>query len=249
MSNNKQNIYYFEGSSMRVLHDTMDVWQKENKKRFLSMSINKEGNSFNCIALTNPTEVIILDGSQAGGARVSNINGVNHLATIEQKSCFPATARVSTPTGTKPIVDLKPGDMVTSYRSDGTTTTQPITHKLEHGNSPICCVVLNDGTNLRVTSNHTVLTNRGWLRVNKLHQGDCIIQPHGNAGVIKVSQEQIQEPVYNIYTAGEHTFVVDGVVVHNFTILRVLRTWFHQWLIDPICLSDSHNYKAGSEIS
>lgn len=220
---------------MRALHDTMDEWQKESGKRFLSMSIKKEGDLFNCIALTNPTEVIIVDGSHAGGAAVNQCEGVNHLATREQKTCFPATARVLTPTGTKRIVDLKLGDLVTSYRPDGTTTIQPITRKLEHGSSPICCVALDDGTNLRVTSNHTVLTNRGWLRVNKLHQGDCVIQAHGNAGVQKVSQLQIQEPVYNIYTAGEHTFVVDGVVVHNFTILRVFRTWLHQWLIDPIC--------------
>jgi len=226
----------------------MDDWQKEKQKRFLSMSINKDGHSFNCIALTNPTEVIILDGSRANGAAVSKINGVNHLATIEQKSCFPATARFLTPIGAKPISDLEPGDMVISYKSDGTTTIQPITRKFKHGNSPICCVSLDNGTNLRVTSNHTVLTNRGWLQVNKLHQGDYIIQPHSKACVTKIYQEQTQELVYNIYTAGEHTFVVDGVVVHNFTTLRVLRTWLHKWLFDPVYLLITRNYKDGSKV-
>ena len=58
--NNKHNILFFEGSSMRELHNTMDEWQKGNEKRFLSMSVNKDGNSYCCIALTNPSEVTIV---------------------------------------------------------------------------------------------------------------------------------------------------------------------------------------------
>ena len=247
--NNKQNIYYFEGSSMRSLHDTMDVWQKEHGKRFLSMSINKEGGSFNCIALTNPTEVIILDGSAAGGAAVSAIEGVNHLAARPQKSCFPASAKVSTPTGIKQISNLNPGDMVLSYKSDGSTTTRPITRKLVHGDSQICSVHLNDGTKMKATSNHTVLTSRGWLSINNLKQGDRIIQLDGEIGVVKISNEQTLEPVYNLYTAGEHTFIVDGVVVHNFTILRTLRTLIHQYLFDPISSSGFYTEKVKTTIS
>ena len=58
--NNKHNILFFEGSSMRELHNTMDEWQKGNEKRFLSISVNKDGNSYCCIALTNPSEVTIV---------------------------------------------------------------------------------------------------------------------------------------------------------------------------------------------
>ncbi len=70
---NKLNILYFEGSSMRELYDTMDGWQQQNRKRFLSMGIQKESEKFCCIALTNPSEVIIVDGRQYfdhDGARV-----------------------------------------------------------------------------------------------------------------------------------------------------------------------------------
>ena len=66
--NNKHNILYFEGSSMRVLHNTMDEWQKENEKRFLSMSVNKDGDSYCCIALTNPSEVVIVGPPSLGGS-------------------------------------------------------------------------------------------------------------------------------------------------------------------------------------
>ena len=67
---NKHNILFFEGASMRELHATMEAWQNANKKRFLSMSIEREGEGFCCIALTNPTEVMIV-GSGGNTAYVS----------------------------------------------------------------------------------------------------------------------------------------------------------------------------------
>ncbi|HEY9766998.1 MAG TPA: hypothetical protein V6C71_00645 [Coleofasciculaceae cyanobacterium] len=39
----------------------MENWQNENHKRFLSTDIQQDGDMFCCIALTNPTEVVITD--------------------------------------------------------------------------------------------------------------------------------------------------------------------------------------------
>ena len=68
--NNKHNILYFESNSMQDLHDTMNNWQLENEKRFLSMSINKDGDQYCCIALTNPSEVVIVTGRGSDQANV-----------------------------------------------------------------------------------------------------------------------------------------------------------------------------------
>ncbi|QTA84818.1 hypothetical protein [Desulfonema magnum] len=59
---NKHNILYFEGSSVRKLYENMETWQHENRKRFLSTSIQKDGDKFCCIALTNPSEVVVVCG-------------------------------------------------------------------------------------------------------------------------------------------------------------------------------------------
>ncbi len=69
---NKRNLQYFEASSMGELFSVMNGWQQENRKRFLSMSVQKDGDSFCCIALTNPSEVIIVDGAGDGGVDVSD---------------------------------------------------------------------------------------------------------------------------------------------------------------------------------
>jgi hypothetical protein len=58
---NKLNLLYFERPSVRELYGVMDAWQKANRKRFHSVNIQKDGDSFCCIALTNPTEVVITD--------------------------------------------------------------------------------------------------------------------------------------------------------------------------------------------
>lgn len=58
---NKRNILFFKADSMTKLFGEMDEWQSKNRKRFLSMSIEREGDSLCCIALTNPSEVTIVD--------------------------------------------------------------------------------------------------------------------------------------------------------------------------------------------
>ena len=69
---NKRNLHYFEGLSMRELYATIDAWQSENKRRLLSLNVQREGDRFCCIVLTNPMEVIIMDGFGEGGVDVSD---------------------------------------------------------------------------------------------------------------------------------------------------------------------------------
>jgi hypothetical protein len=78
---NKRNLEYFESSSVRALYETMDEWQKEHRKRLHSINIQKDGGTFCCIALTNPTEVIIIDPVSDVTAWVSD----NHALEVTIK--------------------------------------------------------------------------------------------------------------------------------------------------------------------
>jgi hypothetical protein len=60
-NDNKHNLLYFEGNSMRDLYNSMEDWQNTNQKRLLSISIQYDNGQYCCIALTNPTEVILVD--------------------------------------------------------------------------------------------------------------------------------------------------------------------------------------------
>lgn len=72
MDENKRNLQYFEAESMAELFDTLQVWQHEKEKRFLSLDIQNDHGKFCCIALTNPTEVLIVDGRT--GKWKANVN-------------------------------------------------------------------------------------------------------------------------------------------------------------------------------
>jgi hypothetical protein len=52
----------------------LESWQETNNKRFLSMNIHQDRGDFCCIALTNPTEVIIT--SRDGGQCTSVTGGM-----------------------------------------------------------------------------------------------------------------------------------------------------------------------------
>ena len=65
---NKRNIQYFEAASMAKLFNTLENWQLENRKRFLSVSIEKDSGMFCCICLTNPSEVVILGQSPSSSS-------------------------------------------------------------------------------------------------------------------------------------------------------------------------------------
>jgi hypothetical protein len=70
---NKRNLVYFEHSTMRGLYDSMEEWQQANNRRLLSVSVQPDGGNFCCIALTNPTEVVIssADGKHVALGRVT----------------------------------------------------------------------------------------------------------------------------------------------------------------------------------
>jgi hypothetical protein len=70
----------------------------------------------------------------------------------------------------------------------------------------------------------------------------ALIRPNGPVDIINITTDPKPEPFYNLHTTGEHNFTVDGMVVHNFTTLRTVRTWivrsfigpFHQLSLDRI---------------
>ncbi|MCB9503182.1 MAG: hypothetical protein H6696_14725 [Deferribacteres bacterium] len=80
--NNKRNLLYFENDSMRGLYAEMEEWQITNNKRLLSTNIQNDKGKFCCIALTNPTEVIICSGSGGNQADVTggNLNVLSYEA-------------------------------------------------------------------------------------------------------------------------------------------------------------------------
>jgi hypothetical protein len=67
----KENLLYFAEDSMQALFAAMHSWQVSNQTRLLSVSVQRDGDQFCCIALSNPMEVHLVD------SRGTSINAVN----------------------------------------------------------------------------------------------------------------------------------------------------------------------------
>ena len=72
----KHNLLYFQSFSMHGLYEEMDQWQRATNRRLLSTSIERDGETYCCIALTNPSEVVI---TSADGERLADVNLVDGL--------------------------------------------------------------------------------------------------------------------------------------------------------------------------
>jgi hypothetical protein len=165
---------------------------------------------------------------------------------VAAPACFPSDARVLTPQGYRRVIDVVAGDLVIGYGEDGTLRTETVTRQLDHSATDILSIRFLDGKQpLRTTINHTLLTDRGWLRADKLKDGDCLSCVSGNRRMeTRVVGSLVMEPaerVFNLHTTGAHNFVVEGVIAHNFTVLRTLRTWAHRLFVDPFFTTQSAN--------
>lgn len=146
-------------------------------------------------------------------------------------SCFVGTTPVLTPDGWRPMSELGKDDQVVSYdKSSGATTIRHVKERKHHKSAVIWEVCLTHGKEpICTTRFHSFLTNRGWKRTNQLRSGDILISVGREkivvASIVKTNRV---EPVFNLITEGEHTFIVQGCVVHNFTYLRSLRIWWHE---------------------
>ena len=77
-SNDKQNLGFFQASTMAELYWVMDAWQKENGQRLQSLNIQPDGGTFSCIALSNPSEVVIVDRTGEPLSVIEYKNSLGH---------------------------------------------------------------------------------------------------------------------------------------------------------------------------
>jgi hypothetical protein len=153
-------------------------------------------------------------------------------------TCFPASAQVRTPGGWRPIGALSVGDEVLGFdEKRNYVSARAITKRFVHGAATLWEIRTVDRAIL-TTAGHLFLTESGWRRADALTMKDELvtIEDSGRRSVAKVislSRTAQREPVYNLYTSTDHTYIVEGCVVHNFSHLRLLRTWLHRLLIDP----------------
>jgi DNA polymerase III alpha subunit/intein/homing endonuclease len=99
----------------------------------------------------------------------------------------------------------------------------PITHWVCNGKKAIVKVKLNNGSIVKMTPDHRVLTETGWQEIGKLKVGDSIATMKSeNAPSLSVIWDFIEiiapieaELVYDITVAEIHNFLGNNIILHN----------------------------------
>ena len=120
-----------------------------------------------------------------------------------------------TPVGTTPIESLRVGDEVISFNAAGNCAVSKVTVVHTHQEDDILLVRYWGGS-FRVTANHWVLNQYGtFAAVGTLTEHDALVDAIGHLRPVLSIEHDGIEPVYNLTVTGNHTFIADGIRVHN----------------------------------
>ncbi len=122
----------------------------------------------------------LLKNSKVHKAEVSITEFLEGVVCVIVDECFNGNSKVLTPTGYKPIKDIKAGDEVINYcEKTGNFKTDTVVkqHKnlTKSSKEKMYKLEFDNGSIIEVTGNHKFLTNLGWCRADELTQDHEII--------------------------------------------------------------------------
>jgi len=146
-------------------------------------------------------------------------------------ACFPEGTMISTPDGKKEIQQIMAGEMVYGFDvSTGETGVYPVVQTLKHSKddagmvvSPLLIITHEEGV-ITVTDNHWMYRKNGregdyanFDRAGMLQVGDVLTLEDGTESKItKIEKGPAYDFVYNLEVEKVHTYLADGVRVHNY---------------------------------
>ena len=169
--------------------------------------------------------------------------------------CVASGTLISTPQGQIPIEHIQADDEVFAYDSLSQQIVVAITGDLASRNVDEVLEIHAGDKTLHATSEHPVMTNKGWVRAEELTQGDkllCSTTIANELTYAKISSiRSISKPttVYNFHVAGPESYIANGIVTHNCYVAR--RKGFANPIttfvnIEQICTSiEKHANKQG----
>lgn len=151
-----------------------------------------------------------------------------------QSGCFSEQMLVTTENGWEPFGNIQPGVKVSSFDpANGQVAPRRVYKKLTFKNREIWRLQADGIRQIETTCYHPFLTSRGWVATHRLRENDVLL---GINGLGKLQRHRIHAcsrtdarmEVVNLITEREHTFMVNGLVVHNYSWARSARTLFSE---------------------
>jgi len=102
----------------------------------------------------------------------SVLNDTYGTCVAEGQRVYSATRGLMTP-----IEDIAVGELVQGVNDEGRHVLAPVTAHNDNGTRPTIKVLFSSGQSLRLTSDHRVLTTRGWVQAGDLTNMDSVAAP------------------------------------------------------------------------
>ena len=129
--------------------------------------------------------------------------------------CFAAGTLIDIPGGAKAIELIRVGDLVTSFGEDGTVTSNKVTHIFEHEDDEILEIKYWNGS-FHITPNHWVLNEyMAFTAIGNLKVDDVLVDRLGYFRPILAINKRPNAKVYNLTVDNDHTYIANGIRVHN----------------------------------
>jgi predicted phage tail protein len=130
--------------------------------------------------------------------------------------CFTGSTLISTPGGSRRIDELKAGDIVYSFDDAGAIKEKEIIAVHCHENEQVFRYKIWGGSFLDATPNHWVLNQyNAFVCIGGLNSDDCLVDESEHLRPIVGKEDLGLHTVYNLTVKGCHTFIADGIRVHN----------------------------------
>ena len=139
--------------------------------------------------------------------------------------CFLAGTMILTGDGTEiPIEDIKKGMEVYAFdKKSGKLKVSRVSKTFFHPKENTYLVLFEPSLvvpapPLLVTPNHPVLNNNKWVEIGDLEEGDMLTDKNNNPIPInKIKEVDKLSDVFNFEVEKYHTYVAQGIIVHNKT--------------------------------
>lgn len=129
--------------------------------------------------------------------------------------CFLAGTKIATPEGERAIEEMQVGDQVWSREPDGQLIETTVARVFRHGRALSSCHYVINGR-VRVTGNHPLHVNNGWMEARNICRGDLLTTITGQEQVTSFEMIAGEVETWNLEIGHAcHNYFAEGVLAHN----------------------------------
>ncbi|MDD5061124.1 MAG: polymorphic toxin-type HINT domain-containing protein [Candidatus Marinimicrobia bacterium] len=140
---------------------------------------------------------------------------------LKSWGCFTADTMIKTTWGgDKKINKIRVGDLVQGYDTEKKQIKEvEVNNVFKHEKQNYYSIEFKDKSALRVTKDHPLYTENGYLKVENLKVGDKIGRINGDklefVKITKIKKSLFKETVYNLEVDEYHNYFANGFLAHN----------------------------------